>query len=131
MIRNPSTPPAWSWLSNSTISKFCHLSYMVIISHNFKALLSLLWLSHPTISNLTNLVGTKVVGKEEIDLREKHLLPWQNIWNRRQITEDIKEKLGNQEEVPHGGGISLIYLLFLISRPCDLRTALEKYFRFH
>ena len=50
MTRNPGTPPAWSWLTNSTISKSCHLSYMGIISHNFKALLSLLWLSHPTIS---------------------------------------------------------------------------------
>ena len=37
-------------LWNSTISKLCRLSYMVIISRNFKALLSLLWLSQPTIS---------------------------------------------------------------------------------
>ena len=37
------------------VSKFCHPSYMVIISHNFKALLSLLSLFHPTISNFTNL----------------------------------------------------------------------------
>ena len=50
MTRNPGTPPAWSWLSNSTILKFCHLSYMVIISHNFKALPSLLWLSRLAIS---------------------------------------------------------------------------------
>ena len=50
MTRNPGTSPAWLWLSNSTIPKFCHLSYMVIISHNFKALLSLPWLPHPTIS---------------------------------------------------------------------------------
>ena len=30
--------------------KFCHLSYMVIITPSFKVLLSLLSLSHPTIS---------------------------------------------------------------------------------
>ena len=49
MTRNLGTPLAWSWLSNSVISKFCHFSYMFVIFHNFKALLSLLWLSHPTI----------------------------------------------------------------------------------
>ena len=43
-------PPAWSWLSNYRISKFCYFSYMVIISNSLKALLSLLWLSHPPIS---------------------------------------------------------------------------------
>ena len=57
-----------------------------------------------------------VVGNEEIDLGEKNLLSWQNIWNSRQVTADIKEKLGNQEEVLHGGGISLIYLPFLIKQ---------------
>ena len=38
-------------------------------------------------------------GNEEIDLREKNILSWQNIWNSRQITADIKEELENQEEV--------------------------------
>ena len=50
------------------------------------------------------------VGNEEIDLREKNLFSWQNIWNSRQITADIKERLGNQEKVLRGGGISFIYL---------------------
>ena len=44
-----------------------------------------------------------VIGNEEIDLREKKLLPWQNIWNSRHVTADIKEKFGNQEEVLRGG----------------------------
>ena len=57
-----------------------------------------------------------VLENEKIDLREKKLLSWQNINKKRQITGDIKEKLGNQEEVLHGGGISLIYLLFLIEQ---------------
>ena len=37
------------------------------------------------------------VGNEEIDLRGKNLLSWQYIWNSRQITAEIKEKLGSQE----------------------------------
>ena len=37
-------------------------------------------------------------GNEEIDLREKNILSWQNIWNSRQITADIKVELENQEE---------------------------------
>ena len=57
-----------------------------------------------------------VLENEKIDLREKKLLSWQNIYKKRQITGDIKEKLGNQEEVLHRGGISLIYLLFLIEQ---------------
>ena len=44
------------------------------------------------------------------------MLSQQNIWNSRQVTADIKEKLGNQEEVLRGGGISLIYLPFLIKQ---------------
>ena len=55
------------------------------------------------------------VRNEEIDLREKNLLSWENIWNSRQIAADIKEKLGNQEEISRGE-ISLIYLPFLIKR---------------
>ena len=45
-IENDQKPTHPAWLSNPTISKFCHPSYMVIIPHNFKILLSLLWLSH-------------------------------------------------------------------------------------
>ena len=41
MTRNLGTP-TWLWLSNSTISKFCNLSYMVIICPNLKVLL---WLT--------------------------------------------------------------------------------------
>ena len=48
MTRNPGVHLAWLW--NLTISNFCHSFYMVITPHNFKILLSLLWLSHPTIS---------------------------------------------------------------------------------
>ena len=50
-------------------------------------------------------------------MRQKimNLLSWQNIWNSRQIAADIKEKLGNQENVLHGG-ISLIYLSFFIKQ---------------
>ena len=50
-----------------------------------------------------------------MDLRVKNVLSWQKIWSSRQITVDIKEKLGNQEEVLRGGGISLIYMFFFIS----------------
>ena len=45
--------------------------------------------------------------------KRENLLSWENIWNRRQITTDIKGKLGNQEEVFCGGGISLIYVSIL------------------
>ena len=55
------------------------------------------------------------VGNEEIDVREKNLLSLQDIWNSKQIAVDTKEKLGNQEE-DFRGGISLIYLTFLIKR---------------
>ena len=50
MVKNLYTHPAW--LLNSKISKFCHPSYMVIIHHNFKTLLSLLLLSHPIFSKI-------------------------------------------------------------------------------
>ena len=40
------------WLLNPTILRLWHSSYMVITLHNLKILLSLLLLSHPTISNL-------------------------------------------------------------------------------
>ena len=71
--------------------------------------------------NLNYIAVTKTLewqtnkGNKEIDLREKNLFSWQNVWNSRQIATDIKEKLGNQEEVPCGG-IRLIYLPILIKR---------------
>ena len=60
------------------------------------------------------------------------------IW----ITADIKEKLGNQEEVLCVGGMIHVYLPSLSNKwtPCheainslprNLRSALEKYFRFY
>ena len=79
------------------------------------------------------------VGNEEIDLRVKNLLSWQNILNNRNIAADIEEKLTKQGEVLRGR-ISRIYLSLsnkwkpchkaINSRPRNLRTALEKYFRF-
>ena len=35
------------------------------------------------------------VGNEELDLRTKKLLSWENILNNRQIVADIEEKLSN------------------------------------
>ena len=49
MTKNVGAHPGW--LLNLAISKFWHSSYMVITLHNLKTLLSLLLLSHPTISN--------------------------------------------------------------------------------
>ena len=49
------------------------------------------------------------VGNEEIDLKQKSLLSWQNVWNGRQIASDIEEIFANQVEVVRGG-ISPIYL---------------------
>ena len=79
------------------------------------------------------------VGNEEKDFRIKNLLSWQNILSNRQIAVDIEEKWANQGEVLHRG-ISPIYLSSskkwkpchgaINSRPPNLRTALEKYFRF-
>ena len=79
------------------------------------------------------------MGNKEIDLRKKNLLSWQNILNSRQIAADIEEKLANQGEVLRGG-ISRIYLSLsnkwkpwhgaINSWPRNLRTAVEKYFRF-
>ena len=79
------------------------------------------------------------VGNEETDFRIKNLLSWQNILSNRQIAADIEEKWANQGEVLRRG-ISLIYLFSsnklkpchgtINSRPRNLRTALEKYFRF-
>ena len=79
--------------------------------------------------------GQTVAGNEEIDLRIKHLLPWQNILKSREIAADIEEKVTNEGEVLRGG-ISRIYLALsnkwkpchgsINSLPCNLRTALEK-----
>ena len=71
--------------------------------------------------------------------KNKNLLSWQIILNNRQISADVEEKLANQGEILCGG-ISRIYLSLskkwkpcqgaTNSRPRNLRTALEKYFRF-
>ena len=91
-------------------------------------------------SKMTN--GCMKWRNKRENLREKSFLSWQNIWNSRQITTDIKEKLGNK------GGLSwrriqscIIYLSLwnkwrpchgaINSRPRNLRMALEKYFWFH
>ena len=64
---------------------------------------------------------------------------WQDILDSRQNAADIEEKLANQGEFLRGG-ITRIYLSIskkwkpyhgaIHSRPSNLRTALEKYFRF-
>ena len=79
------------------------------------------------------------MGNEEINLRKKNFLSWQNTWNSRQIATDIKEKLANQDEV-FRGGISRIYLSLsknwkpyhgtIKSRPGNLGKALKMCFRF-
>ena len=63
----------------------------------------------------------------------------QNILNSRQIEADREEKLDSQGEVPRQRD-SRIYLYLsnkwkphqgdINSQPCNLRTALEKHFRF-
>ena len=79
------------------------------------------------------------VGNEETDFRIKNVLSWQNILSNRQTAADIEEKRANQGEVLHLG-INPIYLSSSTkwksrhgatnSRPHNLRTALEKQFRF-
>ena len=79
------------------------------------------------------------LGNEETDFRIKNLLSWKNTLSNRQISADIEEKWANQGEVPRRG-ISPIYLSSsnkwkpchgaINSRPRNLRTAPEKYFRF-
>ena len=74
----------------------------------------------------------------EADLRIKNVLSWQNILSNRQIAAGIEEKWANQGKSPSSRNQS--YLPFLIKwKPChgainsrsrNLRTALEKYFRF-
>ena len=68
------------------------------------------------------------------------MLSWQNILRNKQITADIEKKRANQGDVLRGG-ISRIYLYLsdkwkpcygtINSRSRNIRTALEKYFRFH
>ena len=75
------------------------------------------------------------VVNEEIDLRKKNLLSWQNILNSIQIAADTEEKLVNKRKVLCGR-IIRIYLSIsnkwkpyhgaIKSRPRNLRTALEK-----
>ena len=94
---------------------------------------------HNSNKNSEMLHDERDVGNEETDFRIKNLLSWQNILINRQITADIEEKWANQGEALRRG-ISLIYLSSsnkwkpchgaINSRPCNLRTALEKYFRF-
>ena len=86
--------------------------------------------------------NSETLGNEEIDLRYKNLLSWQNILGSRQIVADIEEKLTNQGKVLRTrGGISCIHLSLsskwkpchgaINSRPRNLRMGLEKYFRLH
>ena len=79
------------------------------------------------------------VGNEETDFRIKNVLPWQNILSNRQVAANIEEKWANQGEVLRWG-INPIYFSSsnkskpchgaINSRPRNLRTALQKYFRF-
>ena len=94
---------------------------------------------HYSNKNFAMLPDEQDVGNEETDFRIKNLLSWQNILSNRQIAADIEEKWANQGEVLRRG-ISPIYLSSsnkwkpchgaINSRPRNLRTALEKYFRF-
>ena len=91
--------------------------------------------------NFWNFVGQTDVGNEEKGLRfKKIVLFWQNIWNNRKIAAEINEKLPDHEEALCWG-IKLIYLClskkwkpchgYFNGRPRNLRSPLEKYFRFH
>ena len=93
---------------------------------------------HYSNKNSEMLQNKRYVGNEETDFRIKNLLSWQNILSNRQIAADIEEKWPNQEVIHRG--IRPIYLSSsnkwkpchgaINSRPRNLRTALEKYFRF-
>ena len=93
---------------------------------------------HNSNKNSEMLHDERDVGNEETDFRIKNLLSWQNILSNRQIAADIEEKWPNQEVIHRG--IRPIYLSSsnkwkpchgaINSRPCNLRMALEKYFRF-
>ena len=94
---------------------------------------------HYSYKNSEMLQDEQDVGKEGTDFRIKNLLSWQNILSNRHIAADIEGKWANQEEVLRRG-ISRIYLSLsnkwkrchgaINSRPRNLRTALEKFFRF-
>lgn len=51
----------------------------------------------------------RILELEKIDLKWKKVLPWQIIWNSRQITADIEETLANRGDVLRRA-ISRIYL---------------------
>ena len=51
----------------------------------------------------------RVLELEKIDLNWKKVLPWQIIWNSRQITADIEETLANRGDVLRRA-ISRIYI---------------------
>ena len=55
-----------------------------------------------TVTKIVRCFRTSNVGNEEIDLRIKNLLSWQNILNNRQIAADIEKKSANQGEVLRG-----------------------------
>ena len=63
------------------------------------------------------------IGNEEIDLRIKIVLPWQNILSNRQIAADIEEKRANQGEVLRRG-ISRIY--FSLSKQMETMPRNQK-----
>ena len=44
-----------------------------------------------------------------MDLRQKNLLPWQNILSNKQIVADIEAKLANQGFCTHGGIFTFPY----------------------
>ena len=66
MTRNLGTHPAQ--LLNPTISKFWHSSYRIITLHNLQILLSLLLLSHPTISNFYQPTNWNILGGQQSHL---------------------------------------------------------------
>lgn len=51
----------------------------------------------------------RILELEKIDLKWKKVLPWQIIWNSRQITADIEETLANRGDVLRRA-ISRIYI---------------------
>ena len=55
------------------------------------------------VTKIVRCFWTNNVGNEEIHLRIKNLLSWQNILNNRQIAADIEEKSANQGGVLRGG----------------------------
>ena len=67
------------------------------------------------------------------------MLSWQNILSNRQIAADVEEKQANQGKFIRGGVSRINFFLSnkrkrcygaINSRPRNLRTALEKHFRF-